>query len=202
MDYGELAILAGALTAHKDLIQEIYGDLFKPGVSQVGKALETILGLGNTILWPIQVLNGRAKIALENNFEKYRQQLKDVSDADIISVRPEVGVPILEKLAYVTDDEISDLYINLLAKASTTQTAQFAHPSFVNIINNLSPDEAILLKSFRGILSGYRLFGSTLWQKTSQVTTPPLNTFALASKINSSLLSRIMMSHISATSKG
>jgi hypothetical protein len=124
MDYGELTILAGALAAHRGLIKEIYGDLVKPGVTQVGKAVETILGLGNTILWPLQMLNGRAKIALENNFEKYREQLKDVSEADIISVRPEVGVPILEKLAYVTDDEISQLYINLLAKASSAQTAQ------------------------------------------------------------------------------
>jgi hypothetical protein len=131
------------------LLKDIYGDLAKPGVSQVGQALDTILGLGNTLLWPIQLLNEKAKIGLQRNLDKYRLQLKEIPADQIVAVRPEVGVPISEKLAYVTDHELSDLYINLLAKASTTHTAHFAHPSFVNIINNLSPDEAVLLKELR-----------------------------------------------------
>jgi len=43
------------------LLKEIYGDLAKPGVSQVGKALSTVVGLGNTILWPVALLNERQK---------------------------------------------------------------------------------------------------------------------------------------------
>ena len=129
------------------LLKVIYGDLAKPGVEQVGKALGTVLGLGNTILWPLTILNERAKIALEKNLEKYRRQL-DGKDK-IVEVPPEVGVPVLERLAYVTDEELSDLYINLLVKASMADTVHFAHPSFVHLINNLSPDEAKLLKEFR-----------------------------------------------------
>ena len=128
------------------LFKEIYGDLAKPGVTQVGQALSTILGLGNTLLWPIQILNERAKLALSDNLDKYRIELANVSADDITAVSPELGVPISERLAYVTDDQLSQLYVNLLAKASTVQTAHLAHPSFVNIINNLSPDEALLLK--------------------------------------------------------
>lgn len=128
------------------LLKEIYGDLAKPGVTQVGKALSTVIGLGNTILWPLALLNERAKIALENNLEKYRQQLINVPSERITEVPPEVGVPIAEKLGYVTDEQLSDLYINLLAKASTTDFANTAHPSFVNVINNLSPDEALLFQ--------------------------------------------------------
>ena len=67
----------------------------------------------------------------------------------IAEVPPEVGVPIAEKLAYVTDDQLSGLYINLLAKASTLDYAHTAHPSFVNVISNLSPDEALLLQHIR-----------------------------------------------------
>jgi Abortive infection alpha len=36
-----------------------------------------------------------------------------------------------------------------LSKASTVQTTGLAHPSFVYIVNCLSPDEAILLKALR-----------------------------------------------------
>ena len=131
------------------LFKEIYGDLAKPGVTQVGKALSTVLGLGNTILWPLTLLNERARIALEKNLEKYREQLNSIPPEKISEVPPELGVPIAEKLSYVTDEQLSDLYINLLAKASTTDLAHTAHPSFVNVVNNLSPDEAVLLQHVR-----------------------------------------------------
>lgn len=139
----EIAREAAKLPA---LLSEIYGDLLKPGVRQVGKALETVVGLGNTVLWPLTLANERARIALDKNLEKYRAQMAGVQEEDVAIVPPEVGVPIGEKLAYVTDEELSDLYVNLLAKASTKETSKFAHPSFVNVINNLSPDEALLVK--------------------------------------------------------
>lgn len=41
------------------------------------------------------------------------------------------------------------MYVELLAKASQVQQANVAHPSFVNTINNISPDEAILLRSVK-----------------------------------------------------
>jgi Abortive infection alpha len=131
------------------LLKEVYGDLAKPGVNQVGKALSTVIGLGNTILWPIALLNERSKLALEKNLERYRQQLENIPPEQIAEVPPEIGVGIAEKLSYVSDEQLSDLYINLLAKASTQGTAHQAHPSFVNVINNLSPDEALLLQQLK-----------------------------------------------------
>lgn len=131
------------------LLVEIYGDLARPGVRQVGKAIETVLGLGNTILWPIACVNERSRLALERNLENYRQQLQGVPEDQIVPLAPEVGVPIAEKLAYVTDPKLSDLYIQLLAKASIAGRVEQAHPSFVNVINNLSPDEATLLEYFQ-----------------------------------------------------
>lgn len=127
------------------LLKEIYGDLLKPGVKQVGKALETVVGLGNTVLWPVTLANEKARISLEKNLEKYRLQMAEVPDDKVASVPPEIGVPISEKLSYVTDEALSDLYVNLLAKASTRDTGNQAHPSFVNIVDSLSPDEALLI---------------------------------------------------------
>jgi hypothetical protein len=103
-------------------------------------------------LWPLELLNEKAKIALEKNLEKYRLRLIDLPENDIVGVPPEVGVPISEKLTYVTNEELSDLYVNLLAKASRIDTAHLAHPSFVNLINNLSPDEAVLLRALHNNL--------------------------------------------------
>lgn len=130
------------------LLVEIYGDLAKPGVRQVGKALNSILGLGNTILWPITWVNERSRLALESNLEQYRKALETVPEEKIVEVRPEVGVPVAEKLAYVRDEKLSALYVQLLATASNQDTLGDAHPSFVNVINNLAPDEAHLLEYF------------------------------------------------------
>lgn len=134
------------------LLVEIYGDLAKPGVKQAGRALETVIGLGNTILWPIAWANERTRITLERNLEKYRKEMESVPEDKVIGVAPEIGVPIAEKLAYVTDERLTSLYVKLLATASNQDTLEEAHPSFVNVINNLSPDEALLLEYF--VLNG------------------------------------------------
>jgi hypothetical protein len=143
------------------LIVEIYGDLARPGVRQVGKALDTVLGLGNTILWPITWANERSRIYLERNLERYRERLEQIPEEKVISVAPEIGVPIAEKLAYVRDERLSDLYVSLLSKASCSDTVSDAHPSFVNVINNLSPDEAQLLEYFT--VSQDLLYVSAKW---------------------------------------
>ena len=140
-----------AIASGKDgLLKEIYGDLAKPGVVQVGKALETILGLGNTILIPLQLLNAKGKLIVENNLNVYRQKLEDIDDANIIGVSPEIGVPIIEKLTYVTNEQLVELYTELLKKASIESQCSNAHPNFLNIINSLSPDEAVLIKAIKG----------------------------------------------------
>lgn len=130
------------------LLVEIYGDLAKPGVRQVGKALDTVIGLGNTVLWPIAWANERSRLYLERNLEAYREKLAQLPLEKIIPVAPEIGVPIAEKLAYVQDQKLSELYVALLVTASNEDTVSQAHPSFVNVINNLSPDEAQLLEYF------------------------------------------------------
>ncbi|MHB1332057.1 MAG: DUF4393 domain-containing protein [Sulfuriferula sp.] len=130
------------------LLIEIYGDLARPGVRQVGKALETVMGLGNTVLWPIALANERSRIALERNLESYRKNLESIPEEKIAEVAPEIGVPIAEKLAYVLDERLSEMYVKLLATASNIDTLGDAHPSFVNVINNLSPDEAHFLEYF------------------------------------------------------
>lgn len=139
-----------AISGENGLLKEVYGDLAKPGVKQVGQALETVLGLGNSVLIPIQLLNAKGRYVVESNLNKYREKIENLNCDEVSPVPPEVGVPILEKLTYVTNDELVNLYTELLAKASSKSHCDMAHPNFVNIINSLSPDEAILISTLRG----------------------------------------------------
>jgi hypothetical protein len=57
-----------------------------------------------------------------------------------------VAGPALESLRYVGHKEsLSELYANLLASSMDAETAKNAHPGFVEIIRNLSADEAKVL---------------------------------------------------------
>lgn len=131
------------------LLVEIYGDLARPGVQQVGKALNTVLGFGNTILWPIYWTNERTRLYLEKNLQDYRERLAEIPQEEIVEVPPEIGVPIADKLPYARDVRLASLYVTLLATASHSDTVGNAHPSFVNVINNLAPDEAKLLENLQ-----------------------------------------------------
>lgn len=142
----ENGIVKAALETSNHILLEIYGDLLKPGVSQVGQAIGTLLGYGNTILMPLALKNERSKITIENNLNKYKQKLEAVPEENIQAVMPEIGVPILEKLMYVSDEILVELYTELLTKASDKEKCKYTHPSFVNIINNISPKEAKILE--------------------------------------------------------
>ncbi|WP_411824662.1 DUF4393 domain-containing protein [Leptospira sp. 'Mane'] len=133
-----------------DVFKEIYGDLAKPGISALGRSLGTLFELSYTILLPIKLLNEKSRIIFERNIEKYKERIQSEDNENIIEIAPEIGIPLLDKLTYVEDENISELYINLLANAASKKTAYFAHPSFISIIENLSPDEAKIIQYLIG----------------------------------------------------
>lgn len=120
-----------------ELLKQVYSDFAQPGVKQVGQALETVLGLTNTILLPLKLLNENARVSFNRKMEKYRERIKHLSDNEVCNVPPEIGMPILDKFTYISDNEISELFINLLSKASCKNTVKDAHPRFISIINSL-----------------------------------------------------------------
>jgi hypothetical protein len=127
-----------------DLLRALFGDLQRPGVEQVAQALARVLGLGQTLLWPT-VLANPAGQTLRGNLDSLRERLAELEPEEVAAVAPEIGVPIAERLAYVADPGLADLYLNLLVKAASHATSYLAHPGFVPIIASLSPDEAVLL---------------------------------------------------------
>lgn len=140
-----------AAAANKDgLLKLIYQDLAQPGVQQVGRALQMVMTLGNNILLPLRLLNETARRYEERKFDEIAERFKAIPLEETIEISPEIGVPIMERLSYADDNTIRGLFIELLAKASSIKMVEMAHPSFVNVISSLSPDEAIVLQSLSG----------------------------------------------------
>lgn len=61
-----------------------------------------------------------------------------------------IAGPAIEALRFANEqDELKELYANLLAGAMNSATINHVHPSFVEIIKQLSPEEASLLVSLK-----------------------------------------------------
>ncbi|GMO37957.1 MAG: hypothetical protein Ta2B_17660 [Termitinemataceae bacterium] len=131
------------------LLPMLYTDLAQPSVKKMGQALETTVEFATIPMLLLKLANEKVKINFQHNIEMYREKLNGISDEKIERVNPQIGVPILENLTTVTDEEIADLFTTLLQKASNRDTLNQAHPSFVQMIARLSVDEARLIKHLR-----------------------------------------------------
>ena len=67
-----------------------------------------------------------------------------------MQARPSIAVPILAVLCGLEDDDIlTELCLNLLARALDTEREKEAHPAFVKVIEQLAPDEVLILAGLR-----------------------------------------------------
>ncbi len=72
--------------------------------------------------------------------------MEGVQDEERCEVHPEIGVPIMQTLHYTTNDYIAEMLTNLLSSASIISMVGNAHPAFVEIIKQMSPDEAKIVQ--------------------------------------------------------
>lgn len=128
------------------LVGNLYTDLLQPSIKSIGKALGSVVELVTLFQVPIQYVSEKTRIYYSKRLKEYAQKLEEIPEEKRCEVNPQIGVPIIEKLGYTTSDEIADLFTNLLTKASSVDTVNLAHPSFVQLIERLSVDEARIIR--------------------------------------------------------
>jgi hypothetical protein len=127
----------------------VYQDVVQPAAQEVGKALQVVAKTIHIALAPVSVLVWGYDQIKEFVSTKLAERLKNVPPENIITPKPNLAGPILESLRYTGHEtSLSDLYANLLAASMDKDTAHGAHPAFVEIIKQLTPDEAKLVKLF------------------------------------------------------
>lgn len=136
--------------ATPNILGQVYGDLAQPSVKAVGNALGTVFEFSTSFLLPVKLLNEKFKLNFTKRLNEYKEKLEQVPKEKQCEVHPQIGTPIIEKLSYTTNDEIADMFTTLLANASNVDMVNTAHPSFVNMIERMSPDEAKLLNYLKG----------------------------------------------------
>jgi hypothetical protein len=130
-------------------VKELYDDLFKPGMKKAGEALETVLDGANLILLPLKLLNSKSRVYFQKNLNRYSDKLNNNENLNPTQVPQYVGLPIIDKLTYLDENELAETFINLLTKASFEETLSLVHPAYIAILNRLSVDEAKILFHFK-----------------------------------------------------
>lgn len=139
----------GAIKAVTGLVKEVpvYEDAIQPVAKEAGKALQTVGRTVNAALLPVRGLVWGIEKIEEFVQNKVTKKLSNTPVENICPPDPAVAGPALESLRYTGHKEsLSELYANLLASAMDKETAKTAHPGFVEIIRNMSADEARLLE--------------------------------------------------------
>ena len=83
----------------------------------------------------------------EQFWDDLATKLQDVPEDERQTPRLSIAGPAMEGLAYSIDEpDLREMYLNLLAGASNTEKAPKVHPSFVEIIRQLSAQEVPILE--------------------------------------------------------
>jgi len=151
----EILAGGGAVTAvgqikADSLLGLFYKDLAQPSVQAVGAALGSVLEFSTIPFKYVQLGNEKVKLNIDKHLNSYKEKVTAIPPENLIEVNPQIGVPILDKLSYTTSEDIAALFVNLLANASSSETVNLAHPSFVQLIENLSIDEARIISGLAG----------------------------------------------------
>lgn len=127
----------------------IYQDALQPAAQELGKALQTVAKTLHIALAPVSALVWGYEQIVAFVETRVAEKLKDVPPERIVTPPPNVAGPALEALRYTGEEPtLREMYANLLATALDGDTVREAHPAFVEIIRQLTPDEARLLSLF------------------------------------------------------
>lgn len=146
----------------KGLAQGVAGELIsiakddpeaQEAAKNIASTAKIITGTLKRAVFPLAIANyGYDKFEnyIKNKFsaEMTSRTLK-IPAENVVDPKPSIVGPVLQGLVYAHDeDNLREMYLNLLASAMNSDTADKAHPSFVEIIKQLSSAEAQFLEIF------------------------------------------------------
>jgi len=123
----------------------------KAAGQELGKTALTLTKTINVFLLPLAALNfgiEKAKAYFTDDFQRELSKKTEGIPVDqLVAPKPSVVGPALQGLAFSHEESnLKDLYLNLIASAMDGRVADKAHPAFVEIIRQLTSEEAKLLE--------------------------------------------------------
>jgi hypothetical protein len=137
MKIDDLSNILGAKT-----IEKAYDDAASMPMKEVGKAATDFVKTLRLFTLPFQLA-----ATVQDRLEKYLELVRSNVPLDKqIDCHPIIAGPVIERFKYLDEDnKLTVLFLNLLEKAINVDRVNEAHPAFIHVIDQLSPDEAYIL---------------------------------------------------------
>lgn len=132
--------------ATSKIAEKAYSDALSPAASQVGKLGEQSIKVVRLLTLPIQLL-----ASVQDRVDRWLTEVHDaVPPERQIEARPEIAGPILENMRYLEESNpLARMYVNLLKRAIDRDRRREAHPAFIKILEQLSPEEISIVEKLR-----------------------------------------------------
>lgn len=150
-DENPIEIAKGAMNVLSEMLKAAGDDPnVKKAAANLGKTAVTVTSTVNTLLLPFAAINfgvEKARAYFTSKFEgDLAQKTKDIPAEKLVEPKASIAGPAVQGLAYShEEDTLKDMYLNLLATAMDGRVPDQAHPAFVEVIKQLSGEEARLL---------------------------------------------------------
>ena len=134
-------------------VDEAAGKLMNPTAENAGK---TFGDLWYLVFGGISFAADKRKIkyqvALETFEKSCREKIEAIPEEKLIEPDTQTATIALEESKFCIENaELRDMFSNLIASTMNSDTSDAAHPSFPQILKQMSPFDAKLFKSLRGI---------------------------------------------------
>lgn len=131
----------------KEIAKEAYVDGGKPVLKPTGELVALIPRAIKAALSPVEKWILQSEYNIEETRKLLEEKLKNVSPEHIESPEAYIAVPAIKYISYCMDnEELREMYANLLANSMNKVVKNGVHPGFVEIIKQLCPDEAKILR--------------------------------------------------------
>ena len=131
----------------KELAPKVYDDLAQPALQSAGGLFELLPRAIRASLVPLEKWILNKEFQVKETAKLLEKKLEKVSPEQIETPKPYIAVPALQYINYCMDNhELRDMYANLLASSMNKFVKNNVHPSYVETIKQLCPDEARILK--------------------------------------------------------
>ena len=130
-----------------EIAKEAYEDVASPTMKSAGDVLSIIPRAINAALLPLNKWILHREYQLEATKKLLAVKLEKINPKNIVSPEAYIAVPALQAISYSMDHpRIRDMYANLLASSMVDSMKDNVHPSFVEIIKQMTPDEASIIE--------------------------------------------------------
>jgi hypothetical protein len=143
--------------AESQLARDVYADVAREPLKEVSGITVDFLKAVRLITAPFQLL-----AAYQDRLKAFCEYVRQgVPEERQMEASASIAGPILMDLRFMeADNPVTELFLNLLRRAIDRERAHEAHPAFVKIVEQLAPDEALILHWFKSTTKGRGVFGT------------------------------------------